>query len=264
MGQKINPKGFRLVTTQKYLSNFYNSKFIYSTIIKDDFEIRNKIENFLKKNSIKFSTIEINRIENNKISSEYAHIVINLLYPRKKQAHNLIVAYLSVFEENNEIKKLILSKYKALYTRSKLSVSRLKLYAEFLFKRYIKKFIYSVKLKNQKDYLVSIKFKNSEFEDSSLIAKYIAEELQKRIKFRRVLKIVLRRVLSIQKQTKIIGLKIKLSGRLNGIEIARNEWKREGSLPLHTLNAFIDYSSEFVNTIYGTIGIKVWLYKGLL
>ena len=263
MGQKINPKGFRLVTTQKYLSNFYNSKFIYPTIIKNDFEIRNKIENFLKENSIKFSTIEINQIENNQISSKYVHILINLLYPRKKQAHSLITTYLSVFEENNEIKKLILSKYKALYKRSRLSISRLKVYVEFLFKRYLKKFIYFFKLIDQKNYLISVNFINSEFEDSSLIAKYIAEELQKRIKFRRVLKIALRRVLSIQKQTKIIGLKIKLSGRLNGIEIARKEWKREGSLPLHTLNALIDYSSEFVNTIYGTIGIKVWLYKGL-
>lgn len=264
MGQKINPKGFRLLTTQKYLSNFYNSKFIYSTIIKEDYEIRNKIEKFLKKNFIKFSTIEINRIENNQASTKYVHIIINLLYPRKKQASNLISMYLSNFEENNETKKLILLKYKALYRRSKLSISRLKIYIEFLFKRYLKKFMYFLKLTNSKDYLISINFKNSEFEDSSLIAKYIAEELQKRIKFRRVLKIALKRVLSIQKHTKILGLKIKLSGRLNGIEIARKEWKREGSLPLHTLNALIDYSSEFVNTIYGTIGIKVWLYKGIL
>lgn len=264
MGQKINPKGFRLITTQKYISNFYNSKFAYSTTIKDDFEIRNKIENFLKKNFIKFSTIEINRTENNSISTKYVHIIINLLYPRKKQANNLIAMYLSNFEENNEIKNLILLKYKALYRRSNLSISRLKIYIEFLFKRYLKKLLYFFKLINTKEYLVSIKFKKSEFEDSSLIAKYIAEELQKRIKFRRILKIALKRVLSIQKHTKIIGLKIKLSGRLNGIEIARKEWKREGSLPLHTLNAIIDYSSESVNTIYGTIGIKVWLYKGLL
>lgn len=264
MGQKINPKGFRLVTTQKYLSNFYNSKSIYSTTIKDDFEIRNKIENFLKKKFIKFSTIEINRIGNSPLSTEYIHIIINLLYPRKKQANNLITMYLSNFDENDDTKESILLKYKVLYRRSKCSVSRLKLYVEFLLKRYLKKFVYFLQLINQKGYLVSINFKNSEFEDSSLIAKYIAEELQKRIKYRRILKIALKRVLSIQKQTKIIGLKIKLSGRLNGTEIARKEWKKEGSLPLHTLNAIIDYSSEFVNTIYGTIGIKVWLYKGLL
>jgi small subunit ribosomal protein S3 len=93
--------------------------------------------------------------------------------------------------------------------------------------------------------------------DASLLADLIAEQLEKRIAFRRAMREALQRA---QKQN-VNGIKIQVSGRLNGAEIARSEWIREGRVPLQTLRADIDYGTTEANTIYGVLGIKVWLFK---
>lgn len=93
--------------------------------------------------------------------------------------------------------------------------------------------------------------------DASLLADLVAEQLEKRIAFRRAIREALQRA---QKQN-VNGIKIQVSGRLNGAEIARSEWIREGRVPLQTLRADIDYSTQEANTIYGVLGIKVWLFK---
>ena len=94
--------------------------------------------------------------------------------------------------------------------------------------------------------------------DAQLIADSIAQQLQKRIMFRRAMKRAMQNAMRLGAQ----GIKIASSGRLNGIEIARNEWYREGRVPLHTLRADIDYGFGEAKTTYGVIGIKVWVYKG--
>ena len=93
--------------------------------------------------------------------------------------------------------------------------------------------------------------------NASLLADLVAEQLEKRIAFRRAIREALQRA---QKQN-VNGIKIQVSGRLNGAEIARSEWIREGRVPLQTLRADIDYATQEANTIYGVLGIKVWLFK---
>jgi small subunit ribosomal protein S3 len=94
--------------------------------------------------------------------------------------------------------------------------------------------------------------------DAQLIADSIAQQLEKRIMFRRAMKRAMQNAMRLGAQ----GIKIMSSGRLNGAEIARREWYREGRVPLHTLRADIDYGTSEANTTYGIIGIKVWVFKG--
>jgi small subunit ribosomal protein S3 len=93
--------------------------------------------------------------------------------------------------------------------------------------------------------------------DASLLADLVVEQLEKRVAFRRAIREALQRA---QKQN-VNGIKIQVSGRLNGAEIARSEWIREGRVPLQTLRADIDYATKEAHTIYGVLGIKVWLFK---
>lgn len=96
-------------------------------------------------------------------------------------------------------------------------------------------------------------------ENASLVAQNVAEQLEKRIPFRRVLKSMLDQV---DKNKTIKGIKIEVSGRLGGAEMSRREWLSRGTVPLHTLRADIDFSRATAHTTYGAIGVKVWLYKG--
>lgn len=93
--------------------------------------------------------------------------------------------------------------------------------------------------------------------NAALLADLVVEQLEKRIAFRRAIREALQRA---QKQN-VNGIKIQVSGRLNGAEIARSEWIREGRVPLQTLRADIDYATKEANTIYGVLGIKIWLFK---
>lgn len=94
--------------------------------------------------------------------------------------------------------------------------------------------------------------------DAQLIADSIAQQLEKRIMFRRAMKRAMQNAMRLGAQ----GIKIMSAGRLNGAEIARTEWYREGRVPLHTLRAEIDYGTSEAKTTYGVIGIKVWVFKG--
>jgi small subunit ribosomal protein S3 len=94
--------------------------------------------------------------------------------------------------------------------------------------------------------------------DAQLIADSISQQLEKRIMFRRAMKRAMQNAMRLGAK----GIKIMSSGRLNGIEIARKEWYREGRVPLHTLRADIDYGTSEAATTYGIIGVKVWVYKG--
>ena len=94
--------------------------------------------------------------------------------------------------------------------------------------------------------------------DSQLVAESIAQQLERRIMFRRAMK----RAVSNAMRLGALGVKVNVAGRLNGAEIARSEWYREGRVPLHTLRANIDYGFAEAKTTYGIIGIKTWIYKG--
>jgi small subunit ribosomal protein S3 len=96
-------------------------------------------------------------------------------------------------------------------------------------------------------------------ESASLVGQQIAEQLEKRIPFRRALKGMIDQV---TQNKDILGVKIEISGRLGGAEMRRREWLSKGKIPLHTLRADIDFARVEANTTYGVIGIKVWIYKG--
>ena len=96
------------------------------------------------------------------------------------------------------------------------------------------------------------------YQNADLIADILVAQLEERIPFRRAMKSIIERA----QEQQIKGIKIQIAGRLNGAEIARTEWLREGQVPLQTLRADIDYSYKTAQTIYGILGIKVWLFKG--
>ena len=94
--------------------------------------------------------------------------------------------------------------------------------------------------------------------DATLVAEGIAQQLERRVMFRRAMKRAVTNTMRVGAE----GIKVKVGGRLNSAEIARSEWYREGRVPLHTLRADIDYGTAVANTTYGVIGVKVWIFKG--
>jgi len=251
VGQKTNPKGFRLITTQKHLSEWYSSKFYYSELVKEDYYIREKIEEHFNP-FLSISKIEITRVNQDikKENPEYVNLTISALFPRAKEMSRKISKYC---QDNFTTAT---GKQFSLVANSK---ENLKQFTSLVLKQTIKKFIRTLQIKTNKNYYLNIKFIKNQFEDATLIAKFIQEQLVRRIPFRRAVKQTIKKV----QRTGIKGIKIQLSGRLNGIDIARSEWKREGKIPLHTLKAKIDYTHQSAETIYGIIGIKVWLFSGM-
>jgi small subunit ribosomal protein S3 len=180
--------------------------------------------------------------------------------------------YASILEEDDKIRTYINTISRANY------ISKVKIYRNVL-KDHIQLTIETGKpgilvddmgnglknlLKNLKKLLpagrqLTIKVAEIEFVDleAKLLADLVAEQLEKRIAFRRATRTVLQRA---QRQN-VNGIKIQVSGRLNGAEMARSEWVREGRVPLQTLRADIDYATTEANTIYGVLGIKIWLFK---
>jgi small subunit ribosomal protein S3 len=94
--------------------------------------------------------------------------------------------------------------------------------------------------------------------EAQLVAESIAQQLERRVAFRRAMK----KTISLAQKFGAQGIKVQVSGRLGGAEIARTEWAREGRVPLHTLRADIDYGLALAKTTYGVIGVKVWVFKG--
>lgn len=114
------------------------------------------------------------------------------------------------------------------------------------------------KLKNQTQIRINVIEVTEPDREAAIIAEFICQQLEKRVAFRRAIRQAIQRA----QKAHIKGVKIQVSGRLNGAEIARSEWVREGRVPLQTLRADIDYSYQRAQTIYGILGIKVWLFKG--
>nr|YP_009538691.1 ribosomal protein S3 [Phacus pleuronectes]AYQ93682.1 ribosomal protein S3 [Phacus pleuronectes] len=159
------------------------------------------------------------------------HFVFNIVIRRKANLINIVVYVLknSVFLKEDVGRKLI----------TDLSLQLL------------------IKFDAKLSSLNFVEVSNTDFL-SSLLAEFIKQQLEKRVPFRKVIKMSIVKVRQLS--DKIKGIKIQISGRLNGAEIARTEWVREGRVPLHTLRANIDYSFTIAQTVFGVLGIKVWLY----
>lgn len=125
----------------------------------------------------------------------------------------------------------------------------------------MKKFLQTKFFKKNKGLNLKIdvqEIKNFE-ESAQIVAQNVADQLEKRMPFRRTMKSMLEQVM---KNNSIRGVKIELSGRLGGAEMSRREWAAKGTLPLHTMRADIDFARATAYTTYGTLGIKIWIYKG--
>ena len=209
MGQKTHPLGFRLGITQEHRSSWYANFKHYSTLLKEDDQIRTYLNKFAKFASI--SNVHINR---NGLGDQ---IELNIETGRPG---------ILVGDNGSQIKTLATNIKKFLPDNHQITIN-----------------------------VIEVENINS---NASLIADLVVQQLEDRVAFRRAI----REGLKCAQDNQVNGIKIEVSGRLNGAEMARSEWIREGRVPLQTLRADIDYAEKRANTIYGVLGIKVWLFKG--
>ena len=221
MAHKVHPKSFRIKGTEDWnIRGFYGRKM--PQYLEEDFLIKD----FLRKKLIDASVANI-EIEH---SANKVNVIIETARP------GLIIGRGGEGIENlkKEIEKKIQRKItsKALKTAPKISRGELKL---------------------------EIKEIRNPWISSALVAQMAAQQIEKRMPFRQVLKKSIERVIT---NREVKGIRMEVSGRLNGIEIARREWLGQGRMPRNTIRADIDYAHDEAQCTYGKIGIKVWIYKG--
>lgn len=206
MGQKVNPKSFRLGTTITWHSRWF-AKHDYAAKLRQDIEIRKFLQNELRESAVE-------RIEIERSSNKITIIVFS-------------------------------GKPGVIIGRGGKGIEELK--AKIQKKFFSKKDNLSVSIQEVKDASLS----------AELVKQGVISDIERRIPFRRAMKQAIGRV----ERAGAKGVKVIVSGRLNGAEIARSEKAIWGSIPLHTIKANIDYSRGVARTTYGAIGVKVWIYK---
>lgn len=231
MGQKIHPMGFRLGITRDHQSQWFVNSIFYPSLLTEDYFIRKELFD-------QFSNIGIANIDIHRKFNDQVQIIIHSSKPG---------TLLTKEKEDNNLKKLSDN------LTLKIKKYRKKNFFDLLTKAQNFTTLYSL---NPKLTIQIFELSNPD-SNPYCLADFLAEQLEKRIAFRRAVKKSLRRA----QRTKIRGIKIQISGRLNGAEIARSEWVREGRIPLQTLRAEIYYCYRTVKTIFGILGIKVWVFK---
>nr|AND48294.1 ribosomal protein S3 [Eosphagnum rigescens] len=215
MGQKMNPLGFRLGVTQNHHSYWFAQPKNYSKLLREDREIRNCIEIYVRKHI--------------RSSSNYGGI-----------------ARIEIKRKTDLIQVEIYTGFPALLVESRgRGIEQLKIDVRNL-----------LNLGDRKLHMTLTEVPKP-YGEPNILAEYIALQLESRVAFRRTMK----KAIELAKKTDIRGIKIQIAGRLNGAEIARVEWAREGRVPLQTLRARIDYCYYPAQTIYGVLGIKVWIFQ---
>jgi small subunit ribosomal protein S3 len=204
MGQKVNPRGFRLGVIEGWQSKWFATK-EFARFIGED----NKIRKFVKS---RLQSAGISRVE---IERAASRIKVNIFAAKP----GLVIG-----KKGKDIEDL---------------------------RKDLKGLV-------SKEVNLSIVEARKPDMDAQLVAESIAFQLEKRVNFRRTMKEAVNRA----QRTGAEGIKVRVSGRLNGAEIARTEQYREGRVPLHTLRAEIDYGTAEASTTYGVIGVKVWVFKG--
>jgi small subunit ribosomal protein S3 len=222
MGQKIHPLGFRLGITQPHITQWYVPKREYAGLVYQDVLIREYLEK-------KFSDLGI--------------ISINIHRQKKRIILHLSVTRLDVLlRQPKDVLKSARVELKNILRKNSTLIQ----YQTHQETGYIDQ---------------AIKFQIQAVENpdqyAQVLASSVVYQLETRVPFRRAVREVIRKAESAGVQ----GIKIQVSGRLNGAEIARSEWVRKGRVPLHTLRAKIDYCLCTAKTIYGILGVKVWVYQ---
>nr|YP_009750984.1 ribosomal protein S3 [Pericampylus glaucus]QIJ98403.1 ribosomal protein S3 [Pericampylus glaucus] len=214
MGQKINPLGFRLGTTQSHHSVWFAQPKNYSEGLQEDQKIQDCIKTYVQKNMRISSGVEgIARIEIQK-RIDLIQVIIYMGFPK-----------LLIESRPRGIEELQSS---------------------------VKKRLNSV---NRKLNIALTRIANP-YGQPNILAEFIAGQLKNRVSFRKAMK----KAIELTEQADTKGIQVQIAGRIDGKEIARVEWIREGRVPLQTIRAKIDYCSYTVRTIYGALGIKIWIF----
>nr|YP_009464135.1 ribosomal protein S3 [Trapa maximowiczii]YP_009660126.1 ribosomal protein S3 [Trapa natans]YP_009863688.1 ribosomal protein S3 [Trapa bicornis]YP_010044859.1 ribosomal protein S3 [Trapa natans var. quadrispinosa]YP_010046419.1 ribosomal protein S3 [Trapa natans var. bispinosa]YP_010172238.1 ribosomal protein S3 [Trapa kozhevnikoviorum]YP_010176320.1 ribosomal protein S3 [Trapa incisa]YP_010179671.1 ribosomal protein S3 [Trapa japonica]YP_010413007.1 ribosomal protein S3 [Trapa cochinchin len=214
MGQKINPLGFRLGTTQSHHSIWFAQPKTYSEGLQEDQKIRDCIKNYIQKNMKIPSGVEgIARIEIQK-RIDLIQVIIYMGFPK-----------LLIEGRSRRIEELQMAIQKELnYVNRKVNIT--------------------------------IRRITNPYGDPNILAEFIAGQLKNRVSFRKAMK----KAIELTEQADTKGIQVQIAGRIDGKEIARVEWVREGRVPLQTIRAKIDYCCYTVRTIYGVLGIKIWIF----
>uniref|UniRef100_UPI0030E537B2 ribosomal protein S3 n=1 Tax=Schiedea hookeri TaxID=270411 RepID=UPI0030E537B2 len=214
MGQKINPLGFRLGTTQSHYSLWFAQPKNYSEGLQEDHKIRDYITNFVQKNTRTASGVEgIGRIEIQK-RIDLIQVIIYMGFPKfliENRPRGIEDLKINVQKELNCVNRKL-----------NIAISRIA----------------------------------KPYGHPNILAEFIAGQLKNRVSFRKAMK----KAIELTEQADTKGIQIQIAGRIDGKEIARIEWIREGRVPLQTIRAKIDYCAYTVRTIYGILGIKIWIF----
>nr|YP_009730534.1 ribosomal protein S3 [Ruta graveolens]QHU76936.1 ribosomal protein S3 [Ruta graveolens] len=214
MGQKINPLGFRLGTTQSHHSLWFAKPKNYCEGLQEDQKLRNFIKNYIQKNMRVSPGVEgIARIEIQK-RIDLIQVIIYIGFP-----------------------KLLLENRPRRIEELQLNVQK------------------ELNCVNRKLNIAITRIANP-YGNPNILAEFIAGQLKNRVSFRKAMK----KAIELTEQADTKGIQVQIAGRLDGKEIARAEWIREGRVPLQTIGAQIDYCSYTVRTIYGVLGIKIWIF----
>nr|YP_010375634.1 ribosomal protein S3 [Wikstroemia micrantha]QXU59793.1 ribosomal protein S3 [Wikstroemia micrantha] len=214
MGQKINPLGFRLGTTQSHHSLWFAQPKKYSEGLQEDKKIRDCIKSYVQKNTRISSGVEgIARIEIQK-RIDLIQVIIHMRFPK-----------FLIEDRPGRIEELQMNVQKEL------------------------------KCVNRK-INIAVTIITNPYGHPNILAEFIAGQLKNRVSCRKAMK----KAIELTEQANTKGIQVQIAGRINGKDIARVDWIREGRVPLQTIGAKIDYSSYTVRTIYGVLGIKIWIF----
>nr|YP_010258996.1 ribosomal protein S3 [Chiloglottis cornuta]UIX23866.1 ribosomal protein S3 [Chiloglottis cornuta] len=211
MGQKINPLGFRLGTTQSHHSFWFAKPKDFSMGLQEDEKIRNCIKNYIKKK--------------NRISSGFEGIAYIGIQKRIDLIQVIIyIGFPNLLIEGRTrgIEELQMNVQKEFHRRLNIAIARIE----------------------------------KPYGQPNILAEYIALQLKNRVSFRKAMK----KAIELTEQTGTKGIQVQIAGRIDGKEIARVEWIREGRVPLQTIRAKINHCSHTMRTIYGVLGIKIWIF----
>nr|YP_010006969.1 ribosomal protein S3 [Passiflora edmundoi]QNR05736.1 ribosomal protein S3 [Passiflora edmundoi] len=231
MAQKINPLGFRLGITQKHHSLWFAQPKNYSQGLQEDRKIRNSIQNYVQKNiKIPSGVVGISRIE---IQKRIDVIQVRIYLGFQKLLIERNPKKIKEFQMNvmEELKKMNVIEELQMIVQKELNPINQKLN-------------------------INLTRIPKPYKDPNILAEFIAEQLKNRVSFRKAIK----KAIELAKRADTKGIQVQIAGRLGGKDMARIEWIREGRVPLQTLRAKIDYCSYTVRTIYGALGLKIWIF----
>ncbi|YP_009491763.1 ribosomal protein S3 (chloroplast) [Ipomoea triloba] len=214
MGQKINPLGFRLGTTQGHHSLWFSQPKNYSESLQEDQKIRNFIKNYVQKNMITSSGVQgIARIDIQK-GIDLIKVIIFMGFPK------LLIENRPRATE--ELQMTLQKELNCVNRKLNIVITRIA----------------------------------KPYGNPKILAEFIAGQLKNRVSFRKAMK----KAIELAEKADTKGIQVQIAGRIDGKEIARVEWIREGRVPRQTIRAKIDYCSYPVRTIYGVLGIKIWIF----